>query len=90
MIIITTRRKQEQEQEGVTSNLSWTWLKKGEFKKETKGLLTAAQEQALRTNAIKAKIDKQAVSSKYKWCKSVDELVSPPSLRMLSVGSERI
>ena len=78
--IITTRRKQEQEQEGVTSNLSWTWLKKGEFKKETEGLLTAAQEQTLRTNAIKAKIDKQAVSSQYKWCKSAEELVSPRSL----------
>ena len=24
---------------GVTSNLSWTWLKKGGFKKETEGLL---------------------------------------------------
>ena len=78
MIIITTRRKQEQE--GVTSNLSWTWLKKGEFKKQTEGLLTAAQEQALRTNAIKVKIDKQAVSSQYKWCKSAEESVSPRSL----------
>ena len=34
IIIITTRRKQEQEQ-GATSNLSCTWLKKGELKKES-------------------------------------------------------
>ena len=31
---------------------------------------------ALQTNAIKAKIDKQAVSSKYRLCKSTEESVS--------------
>jgi len=31
----------------------------GNLKKETKGLLMAAQNQALRTNGIKVKIDKQ-------------------------------
>ena len=72
IIIIKTRRKQEHEQEGVTSNLCWTWLKKGEFKKETEGLLTAAQEQALRTNAIRAKIEKQVVNSKCRLCKSAE------------------
>ena len=71
IIIIITRRKQEKEQDGATSNLSCTWLKKGEFK-ETEGLLTAAQEQALQTNALKAKIDKQAVSSKCRLCKSAE------------------
>ena len=30
--------------EDVTSNLSWTLLKKGKFKKETEGLLIAAQD----------------------------------------------
>ena len=29
---------------------SWDWLKTGTIKKETEGLLTAAQDQALRTN----------------------------------------
>ena len=29
---------------------SWDWLKRGTIKKETEGLLTAAQDQALRTN----------------------------------------
>ena len=51
-------------------------MKKGEFKKETEGLLTAAQEQALRTTAINANIDKQAVSSKCRLCKSAEESVS--------------
>ena len=49
-------------QTGVTSNLSWTWLKKGGYKKETEGLLAAGQDQALRTNVKKVKIEKQAVS----------------------------
>ena len=35
-----------------------------------------AQDQALRTNAIKAKIDNQAVSSKRRLCKSAEESVS--------------
>ena len=35
-------------------------------------MLFAAQEQALRTNSIKAKIDKQPVSPKYKLCGETD------------------
>ena len=31
----------------------------GDLKKETEGMITAAQDQALRTNAIKAKVEKQ-------------------------------
>ena len=39
------------------NGITWSWLKNGELKKETKGFLIAAQDQALRTNAIKTKID---------------------------------
>ena len=35
---------------------SWRWLRNGFLKKETKGLILAAQEQALRTNSIKYSI----------------------------------
>ena len=80
IIIITTRRKQEQEQEGATSNLSCTWLKKGELKKESEGLLTAAQEQALRTNAIKAKIDKQGCQLKMQVVLECGRISKPHSL----------
>ena len=79
LIIITTRRKQEQEQ-GATSNLSCTWLKKGELKKESEGLLTAAQEQALRTNAIKAKIDKQGCQLKMQVVQESGRISKPHSL----------
>ena len=41
---------------------SWDWLNKGDLKKETEGLITTAQDQALRTNAIKARIEKQDLS----------------------------
>ena len=35
-----------------------TWLRKGHFKRETESLLRAAQNNAIRTNHIKARIDK--------------------------------
>ena len=37
---------------------SWQWLKNRQLKKETEGLIIAAQGQALQTNAIKRNIDK--------------------------------
>ena len=37
---------------------TWTWLRKGNFKRETESLLMAAQNSAIRTNYIKARIDK--------------------------------
>jgi hypothetical protein len=39
-------------------NNTWNWLTNGELKKETEGFILAAQDQALRTNVIKVKIDK--------------------------------
>ena len=34
----------------------WLWLRDESIKKETESLIIAAQEQAIRTNAIKAKL----------------------------------
>ena len=42
--------------------------KNGELKKETEGSLIAAQDPALRTNTIKAKIDKVTEGSKCRLC----------------------
>ena len=36
--------------EEVASSKTWEWLRRGELKKETEGLITAAQDQSLRTN----------------------------------------
>ena len=48
--------------ENIRDSESWNWLKRGTLKKETGGLLTAAQDQALGTNYIKNKTDKPDVS----------------------------
>ena len=37
--------------------ITFNWLKNGYLKKETEGFIMAAQDQAIRTNAIKARID---------------------------------
>ena len=55
---------------------SWLWLKNGKLKKETEGLIIAAQDQALRTNSIKNRIDKQQVSPACRLCGERDETVS--------------
>ena len=57
------------------NDITWSWLKNGELKKETEGFLITAQDQALRTNAIKAKIDKVTEDSKCRSCKEKDETI---------------
>ena len=57
---------------------SWLWLKDGyrDLKKETEGLILAAQEQAIRTNWIKRMRDKQDISQKCSMCRDADETVN--------------
>ena len=45
-----------------------TWLRKGNFTRETESLLIAAQDNAIRTNHIKARIDKTQQNSKCRLC----------------------
>ena len=47
----------------------------GELKKETEGFLIATQDQTLRINAFKAKIDKVTEDSKCRLCQKKDETV---------------
>ena len=42
----------------VRDKKTWEWLKKGRLKKETEGMIIAAQDQVLRTNSIKRIIDR--------------------------------
>ena len=42
----------------------WTWLRKGNLKRETGSLLIATQIYAIRTNHIKARIEKTQQNSK--------------------------
>ena len=54
---------------------SWRWLRNGFLKKETEGLILAAQEQALRTNSIKHSIDKTSETPLCRLCRDCSETV---------------
>ena len=62
--------------EEMRDHKSWNWLKRGTLKKETEGTLMAAQDQALRTNAIKSRIDKQDISPMCRLCGEREETIS--------------
>ena len=59
--------------EDVMDENSWWWLKNGQLKKETEGLITAAQDRALQTNAIKHNIDKTGETPLCRLCKEKSE-----------------
>ena len=54
--------------------MGWIW--KSYLKKETEGLIFAAQEQTLRTNWIRKNVDGQEISEKCKMCGERDESVT--------------
>ena len=81
---ITKKQKWEGKQlygcfKRLISNISrgktWTWLIKGNLKRETASLLTAAQNNAIRTSHIKAIIDKTQQKSKCRLCGHRDETI---------------
>ena len=57
-------------------HMTWTWLRKGNLKRETESLIIAAQNNAIRINYIKAKIDKTQQNSKRRLCGDRDETVN--------------
>ena len=64
------------ETEEMQDQRRWQWLKAGELKRETESFLCAAQEQALKTNAVKNGIDHQDVSPLCRLCKAKVESVT--------------
>ena len=58
--------------EEVAEEEKWLSPRDGSMKRETESLIMAAQEQGIRTDAIKAKIDKTQAESKYRLCGKVD------------------
>ena len=60
----------------ISHDKTWSWLRKGNFKRETESLLIAAQDSALRTNHIKARIDKTQQNSKCRLCGDRDETIN--------------
>ena len=84
---MTTTRKQKWEGKqlygpfkrlinNISHQNSRTWLRKGNLKRETGSLLIAAQDNAIRTNHIKARIDKTQQNSKCRLCGDRDETIN--------------
>ena len=59
----------------VRSDQCWAWLQNGDLKRETESLIDAAQNQSIRTNLAKGKINKSQGESLCRVCRKVDESV---------------
>ena len=84
---ITTTRKQKWEGKQISGRFkrlinhishqkTWTSLRKGNLKRETESLQITVQDNAIRTNHIKAKIDKTRQNSKCRLCDDRDETIN--------------
>ena len=60
----------------ISHDKTWTWLRKGNIKRETEYLLMAAQNNAIKTNHIKARIDKTQQKSECRLCGDRDETIN--------------
>ena len=69
---------------------TWTWLRKGYFKRETEYLQIAAQNNAISTNHIKEKIDKMQQNSKCRLCSGRDETINHIISEMQQISAEGI
>ena len=69
----TLHRQYLRQTKEVKSNDKWVWLQRGELKRETESLILAAQDQCVKTNLIKTKIDKSQNDHLCKLCKSASE-----------------
>ena len=54
---------------------SWVWFLNRGLKRETDSLIVAAQNQSVRTNLVKARIDKSQKDMLCKLCKKADESI---------------
>ena len=83
---MTTSRKQKWRKQlygrfkrlinNISHQKTWTWLKKAKLKRETESLLIAVEDNAIRTNHIKARIDKTQQNSKCWLCGDRDETIN--------------
>ena len=84
---MTTTRKQKWEGKllygclkclinNISHQKTWTWLRKRNLKRETESLQVAAQNNAIKTNHIKARIDKTQQNSKCRLCGDRDKTIN--------------
>ena len=60
----------------ISRDKTWAWLRKRNFKRETESFLVAAENNAVRTNHIKTRIDKTQQKSKCWLCGDRDETIN--------------
>ena len=60
----------------ISHDKTWTWLRKRNFKREKESFLIAAQDNTVRTNHIKARIDKTPQKSKCRLYGDRDETIN--------------
>ena len=82
--MITRKQKWEEKQlnerfkrliNNISHDKNWTPLRKGNLRRETKSLLITAKNNAIRTNHIKARIDKTQQNNKCRLCGDSDETI---------------
>ena len=82
---ITWKQKWEEKQlygrfirliNNISHKKTWVWLRKGKFQRETESLLIAAQNNAIRTNHIKTRIDKTQQNTECRLCCDRDETIN--------------
>ena len=61
---------------GKASEDQWEWLRKGCLKRTTEALIMATQEQVIKINDIKEKIDRTQENSKCRMCGKAEETVN--------------
>ena len=61
---------------GIAQVKSWSWLRMVNLQRKMGSLITAAQDNAIRTNYIKAKIDRAQQNSKCRMCGDKDKTVN--------------
>ena len=59
----------------IRSDQCWAWLQNGDLKRERESLIMAAQNQSIRTNLVKAKIDRSQGDSLCRVCRKIDESI---------------
>ena len=57
--------------------MTGTWLRRRNLRRETESYLIAAQNDAIKTNYVKAKIDNTQKNSKCRICSDRNETVNP-------------
>ena len=60
----------------ISHEKTWTSPRNGNLKRETESLLIAAQDRAIKTNHIKARIDKTQQNSECRLCSDSDETIN--------------